>query len=240
MRKLLFVLLLSPLTVTAQKDYPLLLDKYMEAEVKVNEFTGAILVARKGNIIYEKAFGMADREWNIPNTLQTKFEIGSVTKQFTAAGILLLADEKKLDLTDKLSKYFPDFPKADSITIHMLLSHTSGIANITEVKEFQKIEQMALEKDTVLAIIKRQPFDFSPGSKYTYSNSGYHLLGLIIEKVTGMSYNEYMMTNVIQKAGLKNTCVINRDTILPFRAKGYIKTENVWRNQSYRVAPENN
>src|SRR5882672_10050591 len=109
MRTLLTLIFLCPMALSAQKtqkNYPALLDKYMQAQVNVNEFGGTILVAQKGKIIYEKAFGMADREWNIPNTVQSKFEIGSVTKQFTSACILQLVEQGKLSLDDKLSKYF--------------------------------------------------------------------------------------------------------------------------------------
>jgi len=136
MKKLLISFLLLPVVSLAQKNISILLDNYMQAQVNVNEFTGTVLVVQKGKIIYEKAFGRADREWNIPNTVQTKFEIGSVTKQFTSACILQLAEQGKLSLDDKLSKYFADFPKSDSVTVHMLLTHTSGIKDYTQVPEF--------------------------------------------------------------------------------------------------------
>jgi CubicO group peptidase (beta-lactamase class C family) len=234
MRTLTVLILLLPIVLSAQKNYPVLLDRYMHAQVNVNEFTGTVLVARKGKVIYEKAFGLADREWNVPNTIDTKFEIGSITKQFTAACVLQLANEGKLSLDDKLSKYFPDFPKADSVTIHMLLTHTSGIKDYTELPEFGKMATRPIEKDTMVALIKKQPFDFSPGTKWHYSSSGYYLLGYIIEKVTGKSYSDYVFENVIQKAGLKNTCVNRWDTILPYRAKGYEKTQNEgWKNANY-------
>ncbi len=130
MKELLISFLLLPVMSLAQKNISTLLDNYMQAQVNVNEFTGTVLVAQKGQnlknlvvdrIIYEKAFGMSDREWNIPNTIQSKFEVGSITKQFTSACILQLAEQGKLSLDDKLSKYFDDFPKGDSVTIHMLL-----------------------------------------------------------------------------------------------------------------------
>src|SRR5664279_1302873 len=131
MKKLFIPFLLLPVVSFAQVNISTLFDNYMKAQVNVNEFTGTVLVAQKGKIIYEKAFGMADREWNIPNTVQSKFEIGSITKQFTSACILQLAEQGKLSLDDKLSNYFADFPKADSVTIHMLLTHTSGIKNLS-------------------------------------------------------------------------------------------------------------
>lgn len=234
MRKLILLFLLLPVTVIAQKNYPALFDEYMQAQVNVNDFTGTVLVAQKGKIIYEKAFGMADREFNVPNTIETKFEIGSITKQFNACCILQLADEGKLSLDDNLSKYFPDFPKGDSITIHMLLTHTSGIKNYTELQEFWKIASFPVEKDTMVALIKKQPFNFSPGTKWSYSNSGYFLLGYIIEKVSGKSYSNYVLKNVIEKASLKNTCVNRWDSIITNRARGYEKARGKeWKNTSY-------
>jgi CubicO group peptidase (beta-lactamase class C family) len=233
MKKLFIPFLFLPVMSFAQKDIASLLDNYMQAQVNVNEFTGTVLVAKKGKIIYEKAFGLADREWNIPNTIQSKFEIGSITKQFTAACILQLAEQGKLSLDDKLSKYFADFPKADSVTIHMLLNHTSGIKDFTGVPEFGKLATLPLEKDSIVALIKKQPYVFSPGTKWSYSSSGYFLLGYIIEKVSGKSYSDYLYDNVIQKAGLKNTSVNRWDSILLYRAKGYRKTTDGWKNAWY-------
>lgn len=233
MRKLIVLLFLSPVFLAAQKNYTALLDNYMQAQANVNDFMGTVLVAKKGKIIYEKAFGMADRELNVPNTLQTKFQVGSVTKQFTAACILQLAAEGKLNLADKLSKYFPDFPKGDSVTIHMLLTHTSGIKNYTELPAFWKKMSLPLEKDSMVAIFKNQPYNFPPGTKWSYSNSGYFLLGYIIEKVSGKSYSDYVLKNVIEKAGLKNTSVNRWDSILTNRAKGYGKGPGGWKNAMY-------
>ena len=131
MKKILF-LLAFPFAVYAQQKAPQIMDSYMDAELNVKEFNGSVLVVQKGKTIYQKSFGMADREWSIPNTNQTKYRIGSVTKQFAAASIMQLYEKGKLQLDDKLSKYFPDYPKGDSVTIHMLLNHTSGIKNYTE------------------------------------------------------------------------------------------------------------
>src|SRR6187431_1892811 len=127
--KKIIVLLLLPLAISAQKNYPKLLDDYAQAAFTVKEFNGTVLLMQKGKAIYKRSFGMADREWNIANTNETKYRIGSVTKQFTAACILQLAEQGKLALDDKLTKYFTDYPQGDSISIHMLLNHTSGIKN---------------------------------------------------------------------------------------------------------------
>lgn len=233
MKKVIVFIFLFPLAVSAQTNYGSLMDNYMQAQVKVNDFSGAVLVAQKGNIIYKKAFGMANREWNIPNTVNTKFRIGSVTKQFTAAAILQLAEQGKLTLEDKLSKYLPDFPKGDSVTLHMLLNHTSGIKSFTSMPAFSTVEALPYAKDSVVAFFKNQPYDFSPGSQYKYNNSAYFLLGYIIEKVSGQTYSTYINQNLIARAGLPNTSVNQLDSILANRAAGYTRTSTGWENAKF-------
>jgi len=233
MRKLILLFFLFPFVVSAQKSYTVQFDDYITGQINVNDFSGNVLVAQKGKVIYEKAFGLADRELNVKNNLESKFQIGSLTKQFTACAILQLAEVGKLKLNDTIGTYLPSFPKGDSITIHMLLNHTSGIRNYTDLPEFWKIAATPMEKDSMVAVIKRQPFDFSPGSKWKYSNSGYFLLGCIIEKASGQSYSNYVLNQVIKKAGLKNTFVNRPDSILANRVKGYMKDENGWHNAMY-------
>lgn len=232
--KKIFFLLFFPLAITAQKNYPKLLDDYAQAEYKIKDFNGTVLVMQNGKLIYKKAFGMADREWNVPNTLNTKFRIGSVTKQFTAACILQLEEQGKLSVEDKLNKYIPDYPKGDSITVHMLLNHTSGITNYTNLPEFWPKAALPLSTDSMIALFKNKPLDFSPGAKWNYSNSGFFLLGVIVEKASGKNFSEYLLENVIKKAGLKNTAVDRLDSVLAFRAKGYSKNEQgVWQHAMY-------
>jgi len=228
MRKLI-ILLLLPISITAQKNYPVLLDNYTQAEFKVKEFNGTVLVMQKGKAIYRKAFGMADREWGVANTVNTKYRIGSVTKQFTAVCILQLAEQGKLSLDDKLSKYIPDYPKGDSITTHMLLNHTSGIQNYTNIPEFWPKAVLPLSHDSMIALFKNKPLNFSPGTKWDYSNSGYYLLGVIVEKASGKNFSSYLLENIINKSGLKNTGMDQLDSVLAYRAKGYSKNrQHVW------------
>jgi CubicO group peptidase (beta-lactamase class C family) len=232
--KKIIILLLLPLAINAQKNYPKLLDEYAQAEFKIKDFNGTVLVMQKEKVVYKKAFGMAEREWNIANTVNTKYRIGSVTKQFTAACILLLAEQGKLNLDDKLSKYISDYPKGDSITIHMLLNHTSGIKNYTAIPEFFPKAALPLSIDTMIALFKNKPFDFSPGTKWNYSNSGYFLLGVIVEKASGKTFNNYLLQNIIKKIGLKNTLMDNLDSVLTYRAKGYSKNDDdVWQHAMY-------
>ncbi|MEO6000156.1 MAG: serine hydrolase [Chitinophagaceae bacterium] len=221
-------------TSLAQKNFSALIDKYLQAQVRVNEFSGVVLVADNNKVIYKKAFGYADREWKSLNTPETKFEIGSVTKQFTAVAILQLAEQGKLHVDDKLSMYFPGYPKGDSITIHMLLNHSSGIADFTSLPAFYPVHTLPLVRDSVISLFKNQSFTFSPGTKWAYSNSGYFLLGCIIEQVTKQDYRTYLYENVIKRAALKNTSANRLDSVLALRARGYSKTENnKWKNAEY-------
>jgi CubicO group peptidase (beta-lactamase class C family) len=236
--KRLILLLLLPLATTAQKNYPELLNQYVQAEFKVKEFNGTVLVTQKGKSIYKKAFGMADREWNVANTENTKYRIGSVTKQFTAACIMQLAEQGKLSVDDKLSKFIPDYPKGDSITVHMLLNHTSGITNYTDLPEFWPKAILPLSTDSMIALFKNKPLDFSPGTKWNYSNSGFFLLGVIVEKTSGKTFNDYLLDNIIKKLGLKNTLMDNLDSVLAYRAKGYDKNrQGVWQ-QAMQISME--
>ena len=233
-KSLLMAGCILPLSLLAQREPVTQLGKYMEAQVAVNDFSGVVLISSKGKTVYQQAFGNADREWKIPNSPQGKFEIGSLTKQFTAAAILQLAEEHKLDLNDKLSRYFPAFPNADGITLHMLLNHTSGIANYTEAPGFNKLMALPLTKDSVIAIFSHQPPTAPPGAKFSYSNSNYFLLGCIIEQVSKKSYGDYLQANIFQKAGLANTMVNRTDSILALRANGYSRSEkDRWKNAAY-------
>jgi CubicO group peptidase (beta-lactamase class C family) len=231
MKKILF--LLYTLAVSAQKDKAKLLGQYMQAQASVNNFSGAVLIMKQGKVLLREAYGLADREWNIPNTPETKFRIGSVTKQFTATCILLLAEQNKLSLDDKLSKYFQGYPKGDSVTIHMLLNHTSGIANYTDIVGFEHVASSSISKDSMIAFFKNRPYGFSPGTKWNYSNSGYFLLGCIIEKVSGQSYERYLQENVLGKLGMTNTGADRSDTVLSMRARGYSKKDNHYVNADF-------
>ena len=220
MKKIIFFLLL-PLTSVAQKNYQQLLDQYMQAQTTVRNFSGAVLVMKQNKVLLEKGYGLADREWNIPNTPETKFRIGSVTKQFTAACILQLIEAGKLSADDKLSKFFPGFPKGDSVTIHMLLNHTSGIASYTDTREFMNVARLDLSKDSMISFFKNKPYNFSPGSKFSYNNSGYFLLGAILEKISGLSYDDYLRKNIFDKLEMKNSGVDRLDSVMEMRARGY-------------------
>ncbi len=231
--KKLILFLLIPVISVSQKNYPQLLEQYMKAQTDVRDFSGAVLVMKQNKVLLRKGYGMADREWKVPNVPESKFRIGSVTKQFTAACILQLAEAGKLSLDDKLGKYFPGFPKGDSVTIHMLLNHTSGVPSYTDQPDFMKVAVLPWSKDSIIGYFKQVSYNFSPGTSWAYSNSGYFLLGCIIEKAGGQSYSDYLREHILDKLDMKNTGTDRLDTLLPKRARGYSKNGKETVNADY-------
>lgn len=227
------IILLFPAFVLGQKDYSVLIENYMKAQVSVNDFSGTVLIIKKNRVVLKKAYGLADREWNINNSIDTKYRIGSITKQFTAASILLLEEKGKLSVNDKLSIYFPDFPKGDSITLHLLLCHRSGIGDYSEGARFDTLSKFKYSTWFMLSYIKKLPFDFFPGSKYNYCNSNYYLLGCIIEKVSGLSFHDFVKQHILDPLKMENTSVEILEEIVNKRAKGYERTNNGFINESY-------
>ncbi len=233
MRKYFIGLILLPFMGFSQKNASELIDNYMQEMVRFKEFSGVVLIAQKGKVIYKKAFGLANKEWNISNTVDTKFRIGSNTKQFTAAAVLQLVDKGALSLDDKLSKFFPGYPKGDSVTIKMLLNHTSGIKSYNRVLRFPSLETLPLSKDSVIALFRDAPYEFSPGTRWAYNNSAFFLLGSLIEQITGKSYNTYLQESVLSIASMYNSGLDNLDSVLKYRAMGYKKTNSQWNNAPY-------
>jgi CubicO group peptidase (beta-lactamase class C family) len=181
----------------------------------------ALLVAKEGKIIYQKGFGYADIKHKQMVTPETKFRIGSVTKQFTAAAILKLQEQGLLSVTDKLSKYIPDFPQGEEVTIHQLLNHTSGIHSYTNKPGFAGQVAKPINEDSLIASIKKDPYDFTPGESFMYNNSGYFILGYIIRKVTGKPYGDFFRQTFFEPLGMKNTGVHVAGASLPNEALGY-------------------
>ena len=185
----------------------------------------AVLVARDGKILFQGGFGFANVEREIAITPQTKFRIGSISKQFTAAAILRLADEKKLQLTDSLATYFPDFPRGKEITLHHLLTHTSGIHSYTEKPDFLLKVNTAVEPAKLIASFQNDPPDFAPGSGFRYNNSAYFLLGEIIARVSGKSFARYLDDAFFQPLEMKDTGVYVNAAPPASHASGYSRGE---------------
>lgn len=197
------------------------------SSLKGKDYPGiAVLVAEEGKVLYKKGFGYADVKNKIPVTPDTKFRIGSVTKQFTAAAILKLQEKNLLSVNDKLSKFIPDFPKGDEVTIHQLLTHTSGIHSYTGESDFVDRVTKTISPDSLVAEIKRDAYDFKPGEKMMYNNSGYFLLGYIISKVSGKTYENYLKETFFDPLKMENTGVHYAGISLKNEAKGYSKVNN--------------
>jgi len=200
------------------------------------KFNGSVLVSDQGKVIYKKGFGMANMEWDIPNQANTKHRLGSITKQFTAMLILQLVAEGKLDLQKPITTYLPDYPKAsgDIITTHHLLTHTSGIPNYTAFPKFMKDESR--DPYTPEEFVKRfadKALDFTPGEKFSYSNSGYFLLGVLVEKLSGKTYEQMLQDKIFTPLNMKDTGYDNHDDILKNRASGYQKQGGAYVNSRY-------
>ena len=182
-----------------------------------------VLIAKKGNIIYQKAFGVANIKTSEKMTTGMIFRIGSITKQYTAVSILQLIDQGKINLTDSIQQYDPDFPhKQYPITIENLLSQTSGIINYAEIKSpaANNAEKNYTPRQGV-NYFKDEPLQFKPGSRFSYSNSNYYLLGYILEKITGQTYEEYLKQHLFFPAALNHTYYIHPEKIIPLTASGY-------------------
>jgi CubicO group peptidase (beta-lactamase class C family) len=210
-------------SVPEDKQLTQTLDHLLAARFKPNSVGCAMLVAKNGQIIYKKAFGMADLELNVPMTTAHVFRIASLTKQFTAMAILQLAEKGLLDLNDDFKKYIPDYStNGQTVTVANLLSHTSGIKNYTEIQNPNvDLSKKDNKPADIIAIFKNQPFDFPPGTRYHYSNSGYILLGFIIEKISRTSYAEYLTENIFKPLGMDHAFFDYPSRIVKNRVKGY-------------------
>lgn len=212
------------------------IDELMELYFDYGQFNGTVLVAEKGKVLFKKGYGLANMEWNIPNEPDTKFRLGSITKQFTSMLILQLVEEGKIDLDAKLSDYLSYYRKdtGEKVTIHHLLTHTSGIPSYTGLPDF--FEEISRNPYPVKEFIQEYcsgDLEFEPGSRYVYNNSGYFLLGAIIEEVTGETYENVLKTKILDPLGMKNTGYDHYETIIPRRASGYEKNAGGYANAPY-------
>jgi CubicO group peptidase (beta-lactamase class C family) len=214
------------------KQIDALLSKYSE----YGQFNGSALVSENGKVIFKKGYGSANIEWNIPNQTDTKFRLGSITKQFTAFLLVKLAEDGKLKLDVPITTYLPDYPKenGDKITIHHLLTHTSGISNYTSAPNFFKDKSRnPYTPEEFVKTFSSLPLEFTPGERFKYTNSGYFLLGYIIEKVSGKTYEQYLQEIILTPLKMVNTGYDHNEPILKNRAAGYEKQGNKIVNSAY-------
>jgi len=217
-----FALLFLVALVAAAQDLSGRFDEIARARADAKQFMGNVLIAKADHVLFEKSYGLANMEWNVPNAADSKFRIGSVTKQFTAACILLLEDRGKLKADDPISKYVPNAPAAwAKITIYNLLTHTSGIPNFTGFPEYERFQTQPTTPEKLLALFRDKPLDFEPGTKWKYSNSGYEVLGYIIEKVTGQTYQQFLDENIFKPLDMTNSGYDSNSRVIPHHAYGY-------------------
>lgn len=216
------LLILSSHAVSYAQNLEANIDSLLRAKYPSNAPGAVFLIAKNGHVIYKKAFGLANLELNVPMKPDNVFEIGSMTKQFTAISILMLMENGKLDLDDPITKFIPDYPtNGNKITIHHLLTHTSGIKNFTSMRELNTISKNDLTPSELIDFFKNQPMDFSPGEKFKYNNSGYAILGYIIETISGQSYADFVVENIFKKLEMKTSQYASHSEVIQNRASGY-------------------
>ena len=184
----------------------------------------SVAVEQRGELLLAKGYGFSDLENSVPATAETVYKIGSITKQFTSSIIMQLVEAGKISLNDPITKYLPNYPmQGNTVTIHHLLTHISGIKSYTSLgpKFWNEASRLDLSDSAMIASFQNEPFDFVPGAKYQYNNSAYYLLGVIIEKVTGVPYRKYINEKLLPPLGLRNTMFCEESMIIPHRARGY-------------------
>lgn len=212
------------------------LDSIVKEAVSKETMIGATVAIRYGDdMLFARGYGMADLEQHVPVTTSTVFKIGSVTKQFTAAMILMLVEEGEIDLQDELGEFLPTFPtNGETVTVHQLLNHTSGIPSYTGQEGFwSRVAPLELSDEDVVGTVRGMPFDFPAGTEYRYNNTAYFMLGMIIEAVTGRTFREELRDRLLDPLGLEDTYYCEDATIIPHRARGYDVGEEGVRNTTF-------
>jgi CubicO group peptidase (beta-lactamase class C family) len=216
------LLWLIPLTAQGQnRSVEAEVDRYLAPYVQMKDFSGTVLIAQQGKISVRKGYGLANYELGTPNNPQTKFHIASLSKTFTAAAIVLLEKQGLLSFDDNISKFVPDLPNGNQIKISHLLTHTSGIPDFYALPEYEELKTKPMKLSDLIALLKTKPLDFEPGKQSSYSNSGYALLALIIEKVSGKSYEQFLRERIFTPLKMENTGTWEDARVIVNRASGY-------------------
>jgi CubicO group peptidase (beta-lactamase class C family) len=196
-------------------------------------FNGSVLIAYKSKVLWSKGYGFADFELDVPIQPQTKLRIASITKTITAVAIMQLIEKELLRLDDPLSKFIPDYPNGEKITVKHLLTHSSGIRNFELDMDFYEIEHASSFSEKLIDLFKYEPLQFDPGTAFSYSVSGYFLLGYMIERVTGLSYTEYLKLNIFEPLHMENSGFDDAHQIIKGRAKNYEMEGSILRNSHF-------
>jgi len=218
----------------SDKDLASQIDKLLTGVYKPDGPGAAVLVKKHGQVILRKGYGLANLELNVPVEPDMIFRLGSITKQFTAVAILMLAEEGKLSLQDEITKFLPDYPtQGKKFTVEHLLTHTSGVKSYTDLPEWLPLQRKDMTVDEIIALSKDKPMEFAPGERWKYSNSGYILLGAIIEKASGKTYADFIQERIFGPLGMKSSCYDSTSRIIPRRAAGYTKGNSGFENAPY-------
>lgn len=235
---LIFVVLLGvPCTNAVPRSLEAEVDAYLLPLVNDDLVCGSVLIARHGEVLLAKGYGLANREDSIPNSAATRFRLGSVSKQFTAAAILILEQQGLLSTEDPVSKFYPDYPNGDKITIHHLLTHTSGIINASALPDYGEKMRLPLSTREVVDWFKDEPLRFEPGERFEYSNSGYILAAGIIEQVTGKSYAEFLKDHIFRPLDMNESGQDDEMDVIPHRAHGHYSLGPKVMQAPYRNMP---
>lgn len=204
------------------------INEYLESYTKLWAFSGSIAAIKRGKILFKKAYGYASIEHKVKNDIETKYRIWSITKQFTATAILILEERGLLKVNDSLKKYFPNWSELNNqVTIHHLLTHTSGIFNYSTIhKSHQTFQRIQHEKPDLIKMFISKPLDFEPGTQWNYSNTGYYILGMLIEELSGKNYSQFLSENIFLPLGMLNTGVDDDRKIVQNKASGYYLNGN--------------
>lgn len=234
MRPWCALLLLAAATAPAQTSPDASVDRYVQAEMQKRHIPGlALLVARDGKIVRASGYGFSNLELQVPVKPETIFQSGSMGKQFTATAVMMLVEEGKVSLDDPLTRYFPDAPAAwNQVTVRNLLSHTAGFGDYPDQFDFRR----DYTEDQLLKMVEAIPLAYPPGTKYAYSNLGFLTLGVLIHRVSGQFYGDFLQQRVFQPLGMNSTRIISEADIVPNRAAGYRWVNGGWKNQEW-VSP---
>lgn len=214
---------------------PLAVDNFITEAMTRHQIPGlSLAVVQDGAVRLLSGYGLAHLEHQVPATAHTVYEIASLTKLFTATAVMRLVEAGRLALTDPLAAHLPDLPPAwSAITIRHILAHQSGLKSYTQVKEYWRSTRLDVSRPAILDLVRHRPLDFQPGQRHAYDNTGYYLLGLLIEQISGQSYGQFLAEQIFEPLGMTATRVNDPYAIVPHRAAGYTGRDGHLRNAEY-------
>ena len=231
---LILIVVLFCINAKAQLSIESKIDSILLNKYKTKEPGAVVLISKNGEVVYQKAFGSVNLELDVPMNTKHVFNIGSMTKQFTAMSVLMLFEQGKLNIDDEITKYLPEYPtNGRSITIHHLLNHTSGIKSYTSLQKVRKMIRTDFSPKELIDVFKNEPFDFNPGEAFKYNNSGYAILGYIIELISGQSFGEFVEKNIFQELEMTSSFYGSHSKIIQNRASGYHSRNGQFKNVMY-------